>query len=92
MEIKIRVVTKDADYVVGTTLFHIVLLERAYKTTASQLQGGISIEQLGFLAHEASKTGGHKPPPALDDFLRSLTDLSVVSEEEEELPPTGTAP
>ena len=37
-------------------------------------------EQLAFLAHEASKDAGHKPPPRLDDFLREIKTLTVVDE------------
>ena len=51
MELNIRVVTADNDYVVTTSLMNIVQLERAYKTTASAFATGLSMEQLAFLAH-----------------------------------------
>ena len=51
MELTIRVKTADDDYTVHTTLFNIVQLERKYKTTASALQTGVSVEQLGYLAY-----------------------------------------
>lgn len=80
MELNIRVVTAADDYVVTTSLMNIVQLERAYKTTASAFATGLSMEQLAFLAHEASKDAGHKPPPRLDDFLREIKTLTVVDE------------
>lgn len=78
MKLSIKINTGDQDYVVETNLFHIVQLERKYKIKASDLASGISIEQLGFLAHEAAKTGGHAPPLQLDDFLKKLVTLDVV--------------
>lgn len=78
MQLSIRINTGEEDYLVQTNLFHIVQLERKYKIKASDLASGISIEQLGFLAHEAAKTGGHAPPLQLDDFLKKLVTLDVV--------------
>lgn len=92
MELNIRVQTADDDYTVKTTLFNIVQLERKYKTTASALQTGVSIEQLGYLAYEGSKAAGHKPPATLDDFLKSLVDLSVIEDEDEDANPTPEGP
>jgi len=78
MQLSIKVNTGEEDFVVTTNLFHIVLLERKYKTKASDLGSGVSIEQLGFLAHEAAKTGGFSPPLQLDDFLKKLVTLEVL--------------
>lgn len=89
MELVIRVVTADGEYTVRTTLFSIVQLERAYKITASDLVRGVSIEQLGYLAWEASKAAGHNPPAKLDDFLRSLTELAVVEGDADADPSDG---
>ncbi len=75
MKLSIKVNTGDGDYVVETNLFHIVQLERKYKVKASDLANGISIEMLGYLAHEAAKQQGHNPPIILDDFLRKLVTL-----------------
>ena len=81
MELTIRVKTADDDYTVHTTLFNIVQLERKYKTTASALQTGVSVEQLGYLAYEASRAAGKNPPAQLDDFLlREIKTLTVVDE------------
>ena len=78
MKLSININTGENDYVVETNLFHIVQLERKFKVKASDLATGISIEQLGFLAHEASKTGGFPTPLQLDDFLKKLVKLEVV--------------
>lgn len=78
MQLSIKVNTGEEDFVVTTNLFHIVQLERKYKIKASDLGSGISIEQIGFLAHEASKSGGFNPPLQLDDFLKKLVTLEVL--------------
>jgi hypothetical protein len=78
MKLSIKVNTGDNDYIVETNLFHIVQLERKFKVKASDLANGISIEQLGYLAHEAAKSGGYSPPLQLDDFLKKLEKLEVV--------------
>ena len=83
MKLSIKVNTGEGDYVVETNLFHIVQLERKYKVKASDLASGISIEMLGYLAHEAAKQQGHNPPLILDDFLKKLVTLDVISNEAE---------
>jgi len=88
MEIQIRVVTVDNEYVVTTCLMDWVALERAYKTTSTQVVSNLSMENLAFLAYSASKAGGHKPPTQLDDFIRSITDISVIENEEVTANPT----
>jgi hypothetical protein len=81
MKLSIKVNTGDGDYVVETNLFHLVQLERKFKVRASDLAAGISIEMLGFLAHEAAKQQGHNPPVILDDFLKKLANLEVLETE-----------
>ena len=83
MKLSIKVNTGEGEYVVQTNLFHIVQLERKYKVKASDLASGISIEMLGFLAHEAAKQQGQNPPLILDDFLKKLVSLEVISNEAE---------
>ena len=83
MKLSIRVNTGGDDYIVETNLYHIIQLERKYKVKASDLANGISIEMLGYLAHEAAKQQGHNPPIILDDFLRKLVTLDVISNEAE---------
>ena len=81
MKLSIKVNTGDGDYVVETNLCHLVQLERKFKVRASDLAAGISIEMLGFLAHEAAKQQGHNPPVILDDFLKKLVNLEVLETE-----------
>jgi hypothetical protein len=83
MKLSIKINTGEEDYVVETNLFHIVQLERKYKVKASDLASGISIEMLGYLAHEAAKQQGHNPPLILDDFLKKLVTLDVIGNEAE---------
>ena len=82
MEIEIRVTTVDDEYVVTTCLMDWVALERAYKTTVTQVVSNLSMENLSFLAHSASKAGGHTPPPKLDDFIRSIKEISIVEHDD----------
>jgi hypothetical protein len=81
MKLSIKINTGGDDYIVETNLYHIIQLERKYKVKASDLANGISIEQLGFLAHEAAKTGNFAPPLQLDDFLKKLVTLDVLENE-----------
>ena len=60
MKLSIKVNTGEGDYVVETNLFHIVQLERKYKVKASDLASGISIEMLGYLAHERPGLAGRR--------------------------------
>jgi hypothetical protein len=78
MKLSIRVNTGGDDYIVETNLYHIIQLERKYKVKASDLANGISIEQLGFLAHEAAKTGNFAPPLQLDEQQQREPNSSAV--------------
>ena len=90
MEITIRVVlVEGTEYEVRTSLFNIVELERTYKTSASALATGMSLEQLGFLAYKAAQLGGYNPPAKLDDFLKQVVNLTVVDDDEKVGPTAG---
>ena len=75
---------------VSTNLFVIVAWERRYKRKASDLATGIGIEDLCYLAYEASKTAGFVVPANLDDFIKRLGNLEIVSDEPAN--PTQAAP
>lgn len=66
---------------VSTNLFVIVAWERRYKRKASELAQGIGVEDLCFLAYESSKTAGLVVPANLDDFIKRLGNLEIVSDE-----------
>lgn len=75
---------------VSTNLFVIVAWERRYKRKASDLAAGIGVEDLCYLAYEASKTAGLTVPANLDDFIKRLGNLEIVSDEPAN--PTHAAP
>jgi len=52
-----------------------------WSVTKVRSANGISIEMLGYLAHEAAKQQGHNPPVVLDDFLKKLVNLEVLETE-----------
>lgn len=68
---------------VTTNLATIVAWERRYKRKISHAErDGLGIEDMAFLAHEASKQRQITVPAVLDDFIRRLEDLEIVSGEQ----------
>ena len=56
MQLTMLVNIGSGDYTVTTNLYTIVMWERKYKRKISQIQdGGLGIEDLAYMAHEASK-------------------------------------
>ena len=73
--------TDSETYRVITNLFVIISWERKFKRRASDLSSGIGMEDLAFMAYEASKQQGHPVPISFDEFVRKLEDLEVVETE-----------
>ena len=91
MKLTLRYNLHGADPVeVTTNLANVVAWERRFKRKASDMATGAGVEDLLFLAFEASKTAKVVVPAAFDDFLASLESIEVVSEETEN--PTPAAP
>lgn len=91
MQLTLQIDTGEGPYQVTTNLMVIVNWERKYKRKASQLaDGGIGMEDLAFMAHEAAKLSGRTVPLMLDDFIKSIILLEVVNQEDAN--PTGAAP
>ena len=91
MQLQLHVTTNDGDdYIVSTNLFVIVAWERKFKRKASDMANGMGIEDIAYLAFEASKTHKIAVPAAFDDFLNQLDNIEVVTEEQEN--PTPAAP
>lgn len=65
-------------YQVITNLFVIISWERKFKRRSSDLANGIGMEDLAFMAYEASKQQGHPVPISFDEFIKQLEDLEVV--------------
>ena len=88
--ITIRYTLADSDPVtVGTSLSDLVAWERRYKSKASTLANNLGIEDLAFLAYEASKSSGVAVPVVFDDFVKRLADLEVVADEPVNPTPPG---
>ena len=90
MKITIRYTRKGETTEVSTSLLTVVAWERKFKRKASDMGNGMGIEDIAFLAFEASKQHKVVVPAAFDDFLASLESIEVVSEETEN--PTPAAP
>jgi len=63
---------------VSTNLFTIVALERRFKIRASDLEHGVAMEHLAFLAYESCKQNDIVVPVVFDDFIKQLTSVDVV--------------
>lgn len=90
MKITIRYTRKGEIQEVTTTLGTIVAWERKFKRKASDMGNGMGIEDIAFLAFEASKTHKVVVPASFDEFLNQLDNIEVVTEETEN--PTPAAP
>lgn len=65
-------------YQVKTNLYTIVALERKFKIRATDLEHGIAMEHLAYLAYEASKQNEIVVPVAFDDFIKKLASVDVI--------------
>ena len=82
MKLTLRVDQGQGEYEVTTNLYVIVTWERKYKRKASDLaSSGIGMEDLAFMAYEATKHAGITVPAMFDDFVKRLTTLEVVEGE-----------
>ncbi len=90
MKISIRYTRKGETHEVSTTLGTIVAWERKFKRKASDMANGMGIEDIAYLAFEASKQHKVVVPAAFDDFLNTLDNLELVGDEPEN--PTPAAP
>lgn len=82
MKLKLKINTGNGDYEVETNLFVIVTWERKFKRKASDLaSGGIGMEDLAFMAYEATKQAGIVVPAMFDDFIKRLETLEIVETE-----------
>jgi hypothetical protein len=92
MQLTIQVTTTDETYQVTTNLFTMVSWERKFKSKASNMgTQGIGMEDLAFLAYEASKQNSIVVPAVFDDFIKKVVNLEVVGGDDAERP-TNEAP
>lgn len=89
LTLAVHMTTGDT-YQVKTNLYTIVALERKFKIRATDLEHGIAMEHLAYLAYEASKQHEIVVPVAFDDFIKKLEAVEVV--EADDANPTPAAP
>jgi len=89
MQLRLKVQRQNEDaYEVTTNLAVIVAWERRFKRRASDLGSGVGMEDLAFMAYEASQRAGIIVPASLDAFINTIDNLEVVDSE----PATFTVP
>jgi hypothetical protein len=81
MQLTLRVDQGEGPVEVSTNLFTIVSWERKFKRKASDLANGIGIEDLAYLAHQACMQHNVVVPVVMDDFIKKLVLLEVVTNE-----------
>lgn len=91
MQITLKLTFADSEQIVKTNLMTIVAWERKYKRKVSQIGDGIGIEDLAYLAWEASRSSGIVVPASLDDYIKSLVNLEVVEQADPKVDAVRTA-
>ena len=81
MKLTLKVETADTTYEVVTNLYVIVMWERKYKRKASEMAAGIGVEDLAFMAYEASKLNKIVVPAEFDTFVKNLVNIDVLNTE-----------
>ena len=91
MKLTLRVDQGEGPYEVTTNLWVITQWERKFKRKASDLAGGIGVEDLAYLAQQSSIAANITTPVELDTFIKRLELLEVVTDDEPPFP-TDAAP
>jgi hypothetical protein len=92
MKLKLRVDLGNGPIEVETNLWVMTQWERKYKRKLSDMGSGIGIEDLAFMAHCALQQNSVVVPVALDDFIKALHNVEVVTDEEAIDRPIEAAP
>jgi len=88
MQLTLKVIFIDGNvYEVDTNLMTIVNWERKYKRKASDMAAGIGVEDLAFMAYEASRLNKITVPANLDLFIGSLKNIEVVEQQNPKVDP-----
>jgi hypothetical protein len=83
MELRIRVTLESDTYDVVTTPWVIMQWERKFKTKVSKVvQDGLGLEDIAWLAWEASKAAGRTVPINFDQFAKTVTAIEMVGDDE----------
>ena len=81
MQLTLKVELPDNTYTVTTNLYVVVAWERKFKRKASDMANGIGIEDLAYLAFEASKLNKIVVPSEFETFIKNLVNIEVVDTE-----------
>jgi hypothetical protein len=81
MQLTLQVTNSDGTYEVNTNLFTIVLWERRFKRKAADMANGIGVEDLLYLAWEASKQAKIVVPGDFDKYCQQVTNIEVTAQE-----------
>lgn len=79
MQLTISVDTGEGPQEVTTNLWVLVAWERKFKAKASQMAQALGMEDLAFMAYEASRQAKMTVPAVFDDYLKKIVSLEVVS-------------
>lgn len=90
MQITIRYTRDGTTHEVTTSLAVIIAWEKRFKSKAPQLVQAVGMEDLAFMAYEASKRAQIVVPGEFDRFCDTLEQLEVVDTEQQN--PTIPAP
>jgi uncharacterized membrane protein YebE (DUF533 family) len=92
MQLTLKVHAPDGAYEVTTNLFTVVLWERKFRRKAGDMAAGLGLEDLAYLAYEASKQNNKTVPAAFDDFIKKLSAPYIEVVEQDAPNPTQAAP
>lgn len=91
MQFTIHYETEDTTADVETNPWVIMVWERKYKTKATRIgQEGLGVEDVAFMAWEASKLHGITVPISFETFAQGIRKLEVRSDDTSR--PTNAAP
>ena len=82
----------EGPFEVRTNLWVMTQWERKFKRKVTDLGNGVGIEDLSFMAHIACQAENITVPVSLDDFIKKLVALDVISEADDIDRPTEPAP
>lgn len=88
MQLTLRYTRAGETHEVSTSLSVIIKWEQRFKSKASQLAQGVGMEDLAFMAFEASKKAHIVVPAEFDKFCDTLEQLDIVDADEAN-PTTG---
>jgi hypothetical protein len=81
MQLTLEVTNAEGTYQVNTNLFTIVLWERRFKRKAADMANGIGVEDLLYLAWEASKQAKIVVPSEFDLYCKQIINIEVTAQE-----------